>query len=222
MQAQAVLDLLLKERPSFHGRENAGSQNYSIQSQILHWIVNNVKEGGHTLETGCGYTTILLGIIAKKHIVISPFPQEHDAIRQWCHAKDISIDSIEFKADISQKILPNLECSPLDFVLIDGDHAFPAPAIDWYYTADKVVKGGVVAVDDTHIPTGRELRQFLNKEEKRWKKSSELGKTSFYQKKVTGKVAEGIVWMDQPYCTIPRDLLAVRLLKKAVRFVRNK
>jgi hypothetical protein len=39
----------------------------------------------------------------------------------------------------------------LDLVLIDGDHAFPASFIDWYYTAEQVKLGGYVIVDDTNL-----------------------------------------------------------------------
>lgn len=88
---------------------------------------------------------------------------------------------------------------PLDLVLIDGDHAFPSPFIDWYYTADRINKGGYVIVDDTQLSTGRILHDFLCLEKKRWKLHRVIGKTSIFKKMASGNVAEGIFWIQQPF-----------------------
>src|SRR5690606_26311078 len=73
---------------------------------------------------------------------ISPFPQEHRLIRTWCAGHGLDSRRINFIARPSQEALPELECEELDFVLIDGDHAFPAPFIDWYFVADRIRKAG--------------------------------------------------------------------------------
>ena len=87
--------------------------------------------------------------------------------------------------DESERILPKMEKTDFDFVLIDGRHAFPTPFIDWYYTAPKIKIGGLVLIDDTHLWTGQELRNFLVFEPE-W----EL-KASFQKSVVFMKVNEG-------------------------------
>ena len=49
-------------------------------------------------------------------------------------------------------------------MLIDGSHAFPAPFIDWLYTASALKVGGHLIVDDTQLWTGHVLKQFLDEE----------------------------------------------------------
>ena len=70
-----ILQQLLKENPFFHGRKNAGAQNYSLDPLVLEWMATNIKEGSTTLETGCGYSTVVLAALACRHTAISPFPE---------------------------------------------------------------------------------------------------------------------------------------------------
>lgn len=201
-----ILETLLREDPKFHGRDLAGTQNYAIHPIVLEWMATKLPRGGRTVETGCGYTTIVLASLASGHTVISPFTEEHDLIRKWCASHGISTDHVEFIAKPSQEVVPNLPFQPLDFVLIDGDHAFPAPFIDWYYLADMLKVGGHVAVDDTQIPTGAILREFLLAESGRWRLDSELGKTSIFTRETDLDVAKGIMWMEQPFCRIQENV----------------
>lgn len=212
-----VLQQLRKESPYFHGRKQAGTKSFALQPSVLNWIIANITEGAVTLETGCGYSTVLLASLSRHHTVISPFEEEHVLIRTWCHQHGISTDHVEFIAKPSQEIVCTLESRELDFVLIDGDHAFPAPFIDWYYTADKVRAGGYLAVDDTHIPTGKILRDFLAAEAGRWKLTKEIGKTAIFSRSTTEPVALGIEWMEQPFCRLTRRYALKQSLGKNLK-----
>lgn len=201
--ASAILEILQKEHPKFHGREQAGNKNYAIQPPVLEWMVKNIPQGAHTLETGCGYSSVILASLSTKHTVISPFSEEHDLIRLWCNDQGIPTQHVDFISRSSQDVVPNLTLDELDFILIDGDHAFPAPFIDWYYTADSLRVGGFVAIDDTQIPTGKILRDFLITESERWNLVSEIGNTAIFARSTKSDVANGIMWTQQPYCQIP-------------------
>ncbi|PKQ46728.1 class I SAM-dependent methyltransferase [Confluentibacter flavum] len=214
-----IIELLYKENPRFHGRENAGSKSYAIKPDVLNWIANNIPAGGNTLETGCGYSTVLLALLSKKHTVISPFPQEHKLIREWCDNLGINNNHVKMIAKISQDVVPSLESDDLDFILIDGDHAFPAPFIDWYYTADKLKVGGILAVDDTHIPTGTILRDFLLKEDTRWHLITDVGTTVFFKRISEDNVAKDIIWVQQKYCKLPKQPLLKRIINKIKRIL---
>ena len=214
-----ILKLLYQINPMFHGREDAGTKSYAIRPQVLEWIINNIPQGSSTLETGCGYSTVVLSILAKNHTVISPFPQEHLLIREWCSVHGIFTDHVDMIPNISQEVVPKLKCENLDFILIDGDHAFPAPFIDWYYTADKLKVGGFVAIDDTHIPTGKILRDFLLKESNRWALTTEIDNTAIFKRISKSQVARDVLFVNQPYCQIPKKTLATRLFNKIKRLI---
>jgi len=193
------LELLLTERPKFHGREHAGTEHYAIADDVLRWITKHVAPGARTLETGCGYSTVVFALVSNEHTAISPFPQEHNLIKHWCTSHGISVEQIHFLAAPSQNTVYNLPDIPLDVVLIDGDHAFPAPFIDWYYTADLLKCGGLLIVDDTQLTTAKILKDFLSHEKDRWSCHAELGKTTIFKKLLSSPVARGIPWTKQPY-----------------------
>lgn len=211
---KGLVKSLYSERPKFHGREDAGTYNYSIKPNVLNWIADNVPKNSNCLETGCGYTTVLLSAISKKHTVISPFKQEHDLIKSWCKDNNISCDHVTMIPQISQDVVPNLEIEDLDFILIDGDHAFPAPFIDWYYTADKLKIGGFLVVDDTHIPTGTILRDFLLKEVDRWSLVKDIGTTAVFKRISEANVARDVLFIQQPYCKVKTPSLSTRIINK--------
>ena len=202
--AKNVLEMLKNERPKFHGRELAGTQNWAIQTHVLEWLAENLPPDAETLETGCGYSTVIFACLANNHISISPFTEEHDVIKLWCKKNGIHTKHINFIPKSSQDAVHNLKQNELDFILIDGDHAFPAPFIDWYYTADMLKVGGYIAVDDTQIPTGKILRDFLSEEYTRWKLIYEQGNTSIFTRISNRSVAKGIPWTKQPFCQIKR------------------
>ncbi len=194
------LEALLTERPKFHGREDAGTVNYAISDDVIRWMTENLPNNAATLETGCGYSTVGFALFSSRHTVISPFPQEFELLQKWCLENQVDVEHVEFIASISQIVIHSLENQhPLDMVLIDGDHAFPGPFIDWYFTADRIKKGGFVVVDDTQLITGQILKEFLQAEAQRWSLECELGKTSIFKKSVSTPVAEGIPWIHQPY-----------------------
>ena len=115
-----------------------GRRDWAIEEPVLRWIFDHAPPRGQTLETGCGYTTIAFALRSSRHTAISPFPGEHELIRRWCADNGVLTVGIEFIAAPSQRAVPQITGRAFDMVLIDGDHAFPAPFIDWYYTAEMV------------------------------------------------------------------------------------
>jgi len=200
MNNNEILKKLISERPMFHGRENAGTEQCAITPDILNWISNHLKRDSVTLETGCGHSTVVFMLHSRLHYAISPFYQEHEVIKKWCKENNIATENTKFIASASQEIIHSLQFdSYLDMVLIDGDHAFPAPFIDWYYTADKIKKGGILIVDDTQLITGNILQEFLLEEKARWVCIEQTRKTAIFKKITSDPVAKGIPWTQQPY-----------------------
>lgn len=212
-----ILNALYRERPGLHGGVGqTGTQNYGIAEAVLRWMFKNLEPGSVTLETGCGYSTIVFAMIGAHHTAISPIPQEHDLIKKWCEGHGVPVGNIEFIASISQDVIPSLyppgnHKQDLDMVLIDGCHAFPAPFIDWYYTADRIKAGGYLIVDDTQLITGAILRDFLRVETERWKWVTDIGKTVIFQRLSLYPAARGIRFINQPFVNGPY----MKLLKKS-------
>ncbi len=206
-----MLQRLLTERPKFHAEYNvdgviaAEAFSFAIGEDMLEWILGHVEPGWRTLETGCGYSTVSFAIAGSEHTTISPYSPEHDSIKKWCAENGIDTSRIQFIAAESEMVMQSLSDSPLDLVLIDGKHAFPVPFIDWFYTADRVKKGGYMIVDDTHLITGTILRDFLHKEIGRWELDYKTNKTAVFQKTTEESVIKGVWWRQQPFCLEPRE-----------------
>lgn len=153
---------LLKDAPRFH---TAGESvvDWGIQESFLWRLAALVTPSSLTLETGSGLSTICLAIIGAEHICISPDEREHQRIRRYCADHNISTEQVRFVPQKSQVVLPSLDLRghTLDFVLIDGSHAFPDPMIDYYFANRHLKVGGLLAVDDINISSVGVLHKFL-------------------------------------------------------------
>ncbi len=195
-QIQSGIDQIISERPKFHGSD--GDVSWGINTNILNWLGANIHPGMSTLETGAGYSTVIFALCGSSHTAISPAPQEHKRIVEWCQQHDIATEGITFIDGCSELVLPGLKADPLDIVLIDGRHAFPSPFIDWYYTASRLKVGGRVIIDDVHLRACKTLNEFLHAEKGRWKRQEQFTTSAIYE-----KISEDIHarnWSYQPWC----------------------
>jgi predicted O-methyltransferase YrrM len=205
---QALFALLMQERPKLHGAHDGTTLtasavwDWSLPSAVLEWLINHIRPGWRTLETGCGYSTVVFALWGCRHQAISPFPEEHQSINEWCRAHGVSVDTVTYRTGPSQRLLPALPSTPLDLVLIDGDHAVPLPLIDFFYTADQVVQHGLLVVDDVQLPSVRQLTDFLDSESPRWSFIEQIERTRIYRKLTYGRVT-GLLWREQPFCSTP-------------------
>lgn len=200
--AQSVLDRLLEDRPDLHGAGPAA--NWQLGPGLLRWIVGEVPLGGRTLETGCGYSTIVLGLVSDHHVAVSPVAAEHARLRRWCAAHGVPLDAVELVEAASEIYLPaetaagRLAAETLDLVLVDGDHAFPVPALDWYHTAPLLKVGGLMVLDDTQIRAVAEVAAFLRRDRARWRLRHRVDDAAVFEKRASDVVAHGR-WRDQPW-----------------------
>jgi predicted O-methyltransferase YrrM len=194
----SLLGLLRTEQPKFHGTE-LGPQTitWGLEESVLEFLLSRLPAGGTTLETGSGLSTVVFVSKSDRHIAIAPDAEERGAIVEFCKGVGLDSGGFEFHAGRSQDVLPSLQLPALDAVLIDGDHAFPAPFLDWYYTADALRAGGLLLVDDVQLHTGHVLRQFL-RDEPEWRHVRDIGKTSVFEKLTDARVTDKW-WGQQPW-----------------------
>ena len=176
-------------------RPHEGNQ-MSLTEAALTFIYENINDRCHTLETGCGLSTVVFALTGSRHTVIAPAPSEFEITKSYCRVRGIPTGQIDFIAEASQKVLPALPSPPLDLVLIDGGHGFPTPYVDWFYTAGKLKKGGFLIVDDVGLWSCQILRNFLI-EQPHWEFVAEYEeRTAIFRKIEDG--SEWLEWTEQP------------------------
>lgn len=216
-----IVDQLLANPPAVHGDEEAGQhrETHGLGTPALRHIAKTVKPGQRTLETGSGYSTIVFAQVGAQHTAVTPNAFEGERIREYCAANGISTDNLKFEFEPGERILPRLAPDPLDFVLIDGSHSFPHTFIDWFYTAHRLTVGGQMLIDDVHLWTGRELRDYLKKDPA-WEMRDEfLGRTALFEKvAVTDPDA---LWTDQPVVLKRSGIKTRARVQQAVSMVRH-
>jgi hypothetical protein len=216
-----TLQELLNDSPKLHRIGRVGVHvpiSYELSDQALRFIDQNVDQNSQTLETGAGTSTVLFAIKGARHTCVVPDNGLADRIREYCLERGISVAKIDFLIGKSEDILPGLKAGDFDLVLIDGQHAFPAPFIDWYYTAHKLKIGGMLLIDDVQLWTGRVLRDFLS-EEPEWRLIGELSvRTAAFQKEQT--YAGEKWWGQQPYIVRKsRRLIRAAEIRQALAMV---
>jgi predicted O-methyltransferase YrrM len=214
------VDTLCELAPRLHTDNGGQPISWAISRAMLDVIARLVGPGSRTLETGAGYSTVIFAARGCDHICIQPDPDQAESIRRFCSEQGVSTDQIRFILEGSERALPALDVADLDLVLIDGRHGFPAPMIDWAYTAPMLRVGGLLIVDDTQLWTGDVLRRFLLAE-RDWELAEEYAPRAAVFRKI-GAGAGAKEWHEQPY-VISRNRWVVprRGFELAPRFVRE-
>lgn len=217
-----MLEKILADRPSLHSGETetkreiaardtifrgAVLENFNkavptccgIGPDVARFIYESVSEESLTLETGSGLSTLVFALKGARHAVVTPNENEFIQIRAYARENRISLDHVEFVAMASDDYLPQCPLTKLDFVFIDGKHAFPWPILDWFYTADKLKVGGICLLDDLELASVALLIDFLS-EDPHWERFRSFRRRSMAFRKLDGPVHD-VAWHMQPYLT---------------------
>jgi hypothetical protein len=193
------LDALLAAQPALHLDADGRPVRLEVSPVLLRRIDDAIRPGARTLETGLGLSTVLFALKGTQHTCVAPWGTDINRLRDWCAEAGIDTGSITFCQGRSEDVLPGLERTPLDAVLIDGGHGFPAPFIDWWYAGRRLVPGGTLFVDDTQLWTGAVLRDFLD-EQPEWEMVERLPMRAAILRRVAAEdPAKFDEWVHQPY-----------------------
>lgn len=180
------LKQVLADPPAPHKDSSGQFFLMGLSEEVLSFVSERLNSDSQTVETGCGISTVMFALTGARHIVISPAQHEFQIIQAYCHEHHIPTDRVNFLLGASQHILPTLQMPPLDAVLIDGLHGFPAPYIDWFYTASKLRVGGLLIVDDTWVWTCQVLKDVLG-EQPEWEMVADFPpRTTIFKKLAEG------------------------------------
>jgi predicted O-methyltransferase YrrM len=205
-----TLDELLQDPPKVHSWAAGKLTSSGLSAHFFKYIFDRIGSTSETLETGAGISTVVFALKQARHVCVAPDSEEIGRLKIWCETQRISTSSIEFQTLRSDQFFQTWSPKALDLVLIDGCHGFPAPFIDWFYTAAHIRVGGVLVVDDTHLWTGARLKDFLLREPEWRLDGPKSSKTAAFV-----KVADYVPWKEwihQPYVLSrsPHSRLATR------------
>jgi hypothetical protein len=190
------LETLLLHPPLLHADRSGRAVSWRAGDRLLRYLDSALREGDATLETGAGISTLVFAMKRCLHTVVVPDQAQVDRILEWCMTEGVASDTLTFKVAPSENVLPQLDPTPLDLVLIDGAHGFPIPMLDWFYAGRRLRAGGMLLVDDMQIWTGRVLYDFLSREPQ-WSIGYKNGFEFFAARRIScGPTGE---WLDQPY-----------------------
>lgn len=158
-----------------------GAGTYGLSDEVIEAIAQFARPGFITAEAGAGISTIVLVGLGTHHLAITPTKDEAAKIQAWLSKHQLLATSLRFDHRLSWDALPTCTELGLDFALIDGCHGFPAPFLDFFYLSRNLKVGGVLAIDDVQIWTGRILVEFL-KAEISWEFLRQVDKTAFFRK----------------------------------------
>jgi hypothetical protein len=192
-------------RTPFLVHDSAPAGVWAADTPALEYLFEHVAPGARTLETGAGLSTVLFALKGSRHTCITPVQVEVDRIREHCLRHGIETAEVEFVVARSEDALPGMQLPPLDLAFLDGCHGFPAPMLDWVYTASRLKIGGRLLLDDTALWPVRLLRDFLASDPA-WRLECELPKTAVFEKLAEG--SERREWVDQPYVVRQTKALA--------------
>lgn len=120
-------------------------------------------------ETGCGKSTLLFSWISEDHTTFTLSHYGEIPCESYNKVKDSNLLNpgiVHFELGSSQVTLPEFSFEePLQIALIDGPHGFPFPQMEYYCFYPNIQEGGLLILDDIHIPTVGWLNDFLVEDE---------------------------------------------------------
>jgi hypothetical protein len=191
------VSIVMNDPPPVHGAAAGPTGVWGTAIDCYDFLARHVEPGARTLETGCGISTALFALWGTEHTCVVYSQDEVDILSSWAHQREVDLSHLTFEVGPSDDVLPRLEPTDLDLALIDGSHAFPAAIIDWFYAAGRLRKGGVVVVDDVHLPAVTlGLFEFLARDP-RWELIARTDKWAACLRQSSGPLREE--WTDQPF-----------------------
>ena len=117
-----------------------------------------------TAETGCGGSTILFSQTSSHHTSFALEGSER-TITGLRNFYEFPASGVEFVEGETKITLPAHSFhDPLDFVLLDGPHAYPLPQLEFVYLFPHLKAGGWIALDDLQVPSVHQLFDFMRRE----------------------------------------------------------
>jgi hypothetical protein len=157
----------------------------TFSSRVLRRIVELTagKEIKASAETGAGKSTLLLSHLSRNHLVFAlDYGDSLTAVLKSPLFRSTAVTVVE---GATQATLRTHDfTAKFDLVLIDGPHGYPFPDMEYWCFYPHIAAGGLLILDDIHIPTIHNLFKFL-KEEQMFDYRGVVGTTAFFVRNET-------------------------------------
>jgi predicted O-methyltransferase YrrM len=175
MLRPGLLSEILESSRSIH---RSGSMSPSALIQLVaHLEDRNVR---HSVETGTGASTLVFSHLSQSHTVFAVDSDE--SITSVLQNPLLKREVTSFVNGPTQKTLPVYSfASPLQAALLDGPHAYPFPDLEYFYLYPHIEEGGLLVIDDIHIPSIRNLFQVVSRDDM-FRVLEVCGKTAFLER----------------------------------------
>nr|WP_141657321.1 class I SAM-dependent methyltransferase [Thiocapsa sp. KS1] len=185
-----IVEQLFRDLPQVHtelGNPEGGV--WRTDRPCYEFIASHCGPRSRTLETGLGLSTLLFVLLGTEHTCVAPWTSEIEGLFSHCRERGIATDRLTLNQGFSDEVLPTLQPSELDLFFIDGGHGFPTPMLDWYYGAGRLRRGGMLVIDDIHLPAVQMLLDFLDADP-RWQCVDKTRKWAAYERLGEGTLRE--------------------------------
>jgi hypothetical protein len=134
----------------------------ALRATALHLANMNVRR---SIETGSGATTLLLSRLSPDHTVFA-LDDGNGSIMRVKSSPLFNPSTTKFIEGPTQITLPKYSfVHPVQVAILDGPHAFPFPALEYYYIYPHLSTGALLVVDDIQIPSVYDFVRFLRADE---------------------------------------------------------
>ena len=154
----------------------------TVSERVLKKIVEHLADRKilNSAETGAGKTTLLFSHISLNHKVFAmDMGESLSAVRSCDLLNSESVEFIEGPTQLTLKTYKLID--KLQVVIIDGPHGYPFPDMEYWYFYPHIEEGGLLIIDDIHIPTIHNLFVFL-KEDDMFDLVEIVGTTAFFRR----------------------------------------
>lgn len=143
----------------------AGGTSYAIESGVLRYLAGLPATNWSSVETGCGYSTVVFAKVCATHWCVNPDLTSNRLVRDFV-AEHLGTTGLEHVEQSSDQALPALAARGIqvELALIDGNHSHPFPILDFHYMDQMLVRGGLLLIDNTEIDAVQELTDYLELE----------------------------------------------------------
>ncbi len=163
-------------------RQSADYSAYALPPAALRELgrILDTMNAPETAETGCGVSTLVFSQFSRRHAV---FAFDEFGVFEKVKASQLrGAAELEFVEGPTQQTLPGQRfTAELDVVLLDGPHAFPFPALEYFHFLPHLRPGGMLVIDDLQIRSVNDLFRFL-RGDVMFKVETVLSRTAFLRR----------------------------------------
>ena len=193
----AIIERVVASPPLIHPKAPLGV--WATLPECYEFMAAQVHKGARTLETGAGISTVLFAAWGCEHTCVVPIASQRDGLYAYCGEAGIDTSRLTIDVRRSEEALPLLAGDgELDLVLVDGNHSFPIPIIDWFYGAGRLRAGGIVIFDDLPLVQVSHFLSWYLDRDPRWERIVHTREWAAYRRLSEGPPSD--LWHgEQPF-----------------------